>query len=140
MDATGGMAQLNVRMDKTIRIAGTDALRSRGFTPAEFVRCIWRRLAQRGEGLDELVRIASQDEKNDVRHCTNEYPTDSSSHTKARCAGNALWHEFAQSIGLDERGIHSSYEELPYVLLLENARVEQYGIGAEDAEVVNAHE
>lgn len=122
MDATVESAQLNVRMSRDVRDAGNRALRSRGYTPAAFVRLVWGRLAQQGEALDELVRVAENRElpnPGDVRPCD-----------APRCMGAELWREFCASVALDEAALAASCEAPSYDELLRMARVEQFGDGS----------
>ena len=44
-------AQLNVRMDASLKAAGDAALAQMGYAPVEFVRAIWGRLARQDDGL-----------------------------------------------------------------------------------------
>jgi len=55
MEAT---SQLNVRMDRSLREAGEAALAEIGYTPAEFVRAAWTRLAQGGDALADARKLA----------------------------------------------------------------------------------
>ncbi len=49
--------QLNVRMDRALRDAGNEALRSEGVSPSELVRSIWSLVAQRGEALKSVMDL-----------------------------------------------------------------------------------
>lgn len=49
--------QLNVRMDRALRDAGNEALRSEGVSPSELVRSIWSLVAQRGESLKSVMDL-----------------------------------------------------------------------------------
>lgn len=51
------IVQLNVRMDRDLRDAGNDALRSAGLLPSELVRSIWMLAARRGESLKSIVDL-----------------------------------------------------------------------------------
>lgn len=49
--------QLNVRMNRALRDAGNDVLRSEGISPSELVRSIWSLVAQRGEALKSVMDL-----------------------------------------------------------------------------------
>lgn len=44
-------AQLNVRMDASLKAAGDAALAQIGYAPVDFVRAVWGRLARQDDGL-----------------------------------------------------------------------------------------
>ena len=50
-------AQVNVRMDPDLKTAGDEALASIGFSPSGAVRALWRRAAERGEGLHKVQQL-----------------------------------------------------------------------------------
>lgn len=54
------IVQLNVRMDRDLRDAGNDALRSAGLLPSELVRSIWMLAARRGESLKSIVDLVRE--------------------------------------------------------------------------------
>ena len=49
------LAQINVRIDRTLKIEGDAALAEAGMTPTGIVRDLWAKLAQRGTSLEEVV-------------------------------------------------------------------------------------
>lgn len=49
--------QLNVRMERPLRDAGNESLLSKGVSPSEFVRAIWKKLAQRGQPLEDVLAV-----------------------------------------------------------------------------------
>ena len=48
-------AQINVRIDRTLKEAGDAALASAGFSPSEAVRALWQKAAARGASLEEVI-------------------------------------------------------------------------------------
>lgn len=66
--APGGYAaQLNVRMDRTLKEAGDSELASRGILPSQIVRSLWERLAQRGSAAQEIIDVLGADVR-DSKH------------------------------------------------------------------------
>ena len=53
--ATPTMAQINVRIDRTLKEAGDAALAEAGISPSQVVRGLWGKLAERGTSLDEVM-------------------------------------------------------------------------------------
>ena len=53
------MVQMNVRIPRALKVAGDEALASVGFTPSGAVRALWEKVAERGEGLSEIVSLLS---------------------------------------------------------------------------------
>ena len=49
--------QLNIRLAKELRDAGTAALQSRGINPSTYIRALWKKAALRGQDLDEVIQI-----------------------------------------------------------------------------------
>ena len=57
--AYGADAQLNVRMNKTLKNRGTAALSEIGLTPSEAIRALWKRAALRGSDLQAIDELLS---------------------------------------------------------------------------------
>lgn len=53
--AEGQSAQINVRIDRSIKEEGDAVLAEAGMSPSQIVRALWGKLAQRGTALDEVV-------------------------------------------------------------------------------------
>ena len=49
------IAQINVRIDRTLKDEGDAVLAEAGMSPTTIVRSLWTKLAQRGTALDEVV-------------------------------------------------------------------------------------
>lgn len=49
------MAQINVRIDRSLKDEGDAVLAEAGISPTRIVRDLWTKLAQRGTALDEVV-------------------------------------------------------------------------------------
>lgn len=50
-------AQVNVRMDATLKQAGDAALEEAGLTPSAAVRALWQKASKRGQDLEEVVQL-----------------------------------------------------------------------------------
>lgn len=59
--------QLNVRMDRALRDAGNAALAQEGWSPTEFIRAAWKKLAQRGPSSQALLKDVCEDAPSAVR-------------------------------------------------------------------------
>lgn len=118
--------QLNVRMDKTVRAEGDRALRSHGYSPAEFVRKIWSRLAQRGELVDEMIRLVERGPAAGESPATNVGALERTEQPARACRAKQLWAELEQTTGLSSgKALGTGYVELPYKDLLEQAYAEE---------------
>lgn len=114
--------QLNVRMDSAIRAEGDRALRARGYAPAEFVRKVWSRLAQRGEALDEMIQLVENGPAAQGGVAVSVGAAKRVSHPVMACRAEELWAELEQTTGLTARkASEKGYVELPYKALLEEA-------------------
>ena len=54
MEAT---IQLNVRMNRSLKESGDDALTTIGLSPTQAVRALWEKAAKRGKDLDEVAAL-----------------------------------------------------------------------------------
>ena len=106
----GGTVQLNVRMSRKLRDAGTAALVSKGLTPSEFVRMLWQKAALRGASLDQVVRAAQETPASIspvIDTVAQDDPVERGQLLYARCL---------DQLGLDEArlapGAQASYDDL----------------------------
>lgn len=126
MGDVSGTVQLNVRMDKSLRTEGTLALRSKGYTPARFIRAAWRMAARRGEDLERLVNtVEPADSQGDTCGAAQEFGSANSFGQPAMCAAHELWAEFIGGIGLDANSTEAPCDGRPYKDLLEDALREE---------------
>lgn len=51
------MAQINVRIEKSLKTAGDAALVEEGLSPSEVVRALWRKISQRGKDFAEVREV-----------------------------------------------------------------------------------
>lgn len=54
-EASTQIAQINVRIDRSLKDEGDAVLAEAGMSPTSIVRSLWTKLAQRGTALDEVV-------------------------------------------------------------------------------------
>lgn len=54
--ATSSVAQINVRIERTLKDEGDAALAEAGISPTQIVRDLWGKLAQRGDAFDEVMQ------------------------------------------------------------------------------------
>ena len=105
---TTGTVQLNVRMDRELRDAGTAALESKGLSPSEFVRALWQKAARRGPSLDQVVH-AAQDAEPTIAAVEDRPagydPVD---------RGQLLYAECLSQLGLDADGVALSMPQEDY--------------------------
>ena len=88
---SNAMAQINVRIDKDLKLAGDAVLVGEGISPSEVVRALWNKLAQHGEALDEVKRVLFG----------GDDPADVTRHAELVWAGWKISDEFYQSVGLE---------------------------------------
>lgn len=118
--------QLNVRMDKTVRAEGDRALRAHGYSPAEFVRGVWSLLSQRGERVDEMIRLVEHGPAARESTAVSVGVVERAEHPARACRAEQLWTELEQTTGLSARkALDAGYVELPYKDLVEQAYAEE---------------
>ena len=61
MEATKRMAQINVRLEQSVKDAGTDALANIGLSPSAAIRALWEKAAKRGKHLEEIRALLFDD-------------------------------------------------------------------------------
>jgi RHH-type rel operon transcriptional repressor/antitoxin RelB len=90
------MAMLNVRMEREKRERGNRILAELGYTPSQYVRAVWDRLIDGGlHGAKGQVEAAMTPAR------TPEQQAESDRKLEALERGDALFLEFAESVGLD---------------------------------------
>lgn len=55
------MAQLNVRMEPSLKAAGDAVLDRMGVTPTQIVRALWMKLSRGVEAFDQIVEVFAKD-------------------------------------------------------------------------------
>ena len=60
--APSQVAQINVRIERSLKEEGDAALAEAGLSPSQIVRDLWGRLAQRGTALSEVISVLGSDE------------------------------------------------------------------------------
>lgn len=60
--APSQVAQINVRIERSLKEEGDAALAEVGLSPTQVVRDLWGRLAQRGTALSEVMSVLGSDE------------------------------------------------------------------------------
>lgn len=67
MEAT---VQLNVRMGKSLKESGDEALALIGLNPSQAVRALWEKVSRRGEDLEEVANLLiGKSEQSDGQEC-----------------------------------------------------------------------
>lgn len=54
--ATPPVAQINVRIERSLKDEGDAVLAEAGISPSQIVRDLWGKIAQRGDALDEVMK------------------------------------------------------------------------------------
>ena len=54
--ATPPVAQINVRIERSLKDEGDAVLAEAGVSPSQIVRDLWGKIAQRGDALDEVMK------------------------------------------------------------------------------------
>jgi len=53
----GATVQLNIRMDRSLKEAGDEALAQIGLNPSQAIRALWEKASRRGADLDEVSTL-----------------------------------------------------------------------------------
>jgi hypothetical protein len=113
-------------MDKTVRAEGDRALRAHGYSPAEFVRGVWSLLSQRGERVDEMIRLVERGPAARESTAVSVGVAERTEQPARACRAKQLWAELEQTTGLSSgEALGTGYVELPYKDLLEQAYAEE---------------
>lgn len=109
--------QLNVRMERSMRDAGNMALESIGLSPSMVVRALWEMIAQRGQGLEDVVALLFAD--NEGRRMTEDVasPID---------RGQALYDELLCAVGMEGENLSRLFYKRTDKQMREDALAERW--------------
>ena len=91
MSASTAMAQVNIRMQRSLKERGDATLALVGSSPAAIIRQLWQALAAGGDAYQRIMQVLT---KADVAEASPA--TDSS-----LCRASSLFEELGASLGLD---------------------------------------
>lgn len=59
--------QLNVRMDRSLKEAGDEALAQIGLNPSQAIRALWEKASRRGKDLEEVSALLCESDKRQAK-------------------------------------------------------------------------
>ena len=110
--------QLNIRLAKELRDAGTAALQSRGINPSAYIRALWKKAALRGKDLDEVIQIVMPQKE-------AKYEKAAGQEADVLSQGQNLFKEALKEAGINVEK-YKKIDKRPYEELLDEVRYEKF--------------